>query len=63
MTGSAAAPHAEVDTLERAGLAKFGQAAAACLAGDRATAHRLVTEGLAERAAAQEPLDELLDGE
>jgi len=58
-----AAPHAQVDQLARAGVAKFEQGAVACLAGDRASAQRLVTEGLAERSTAQEPLDELLEGE
>jgi uncharacterized membrane protein YdfJ with MMPL/SSD domain len=58
-----AAPERRVDQLTRAGLAKFEQASRACLAGDRANAERLVTEGLAERAAAQESLDEVLDGE
>ena len=59
----AAAPHSKVDQLTRAGLAKFEQGAAACLAGNLATAERLVAEGLAERTAAQEPLDETLDGD
>ena len=63
MLGRVVAPHARVDTLARAGLAKFEQGAVACLAGDRGSAQRLVTEGLAERTAAQEPLDELLEGE
>jgi hypothetical protein len=63
MLKGAAAPHPKVDQLSRAGLAKFDQGAAACLAGDLATAERLVAEGLAERTAAQEPLDEVLDGD
>jgi hypothetical protein len=58
-----AAPHPKVDQLARAGLAKFEQGATACLAGDLANAERLVAEGLAERAAAQEPFDETLDGD
>jgi hypothetical protein len=63
LSNMAAAPHPKVDQLTRAGLAKFKQGAAACLAGDLATAERLVSEGLAERTAAQEPLDETLDGD
>jgi hypothetical protein len=59
----AAGPDSKVDQLSRAGLAKFEEGAAACLAGDLATAERLVAEGLAERTAAQEPLDETLDGD
>ena len=58
-----AAPDPQVDLLMRAGLAKFEQGAAACLAGDIATAERLVAEGLAERAAADEPLIDVLEGE
>jgi len=58
-----AAPDPNVDELARAGLVKIEQGAAACLAGDLATAERLVAEGLAERTAAQEPLDETLEGE
>jgi hypothetical protein len=58
-----AAPHPKVDQLARAGLTKFEQGAAACLAGDLANAERLVAEGLTERAAAQEPFDETLDGD
>ena len=42
---------------------KIEQAAAACLSGDVAGAHRLAAEGLAERADAQLPLDEALEGE
>ena len=57
------APHAEVDRLARAGLVKFEQGADACLGGDLAAARRLVSEGLAERTAAAEPLDETLDGD
>ncbi|MCW2810373.1 MAG: hypothetical protein JWP61_831 [Friedmanniella sp.] len=59
----AAAPHPKVDELTRAGLAKFERGATACAAGDLATAEGLVAEGLAERTAAQEPLDETLDGD
>ena len=53
----------EIDAAARAGLAKFGQAAAACLAGDVPAAERLVGEGLVERTTAQDRLDALLDGE
>jgi hypothetical protein len=56
-------PRPEINTAARAGLAKFVQAASACLAGDVPTAERLVSEGLAERTAAQQQLDELLDNE
>jgi hypothetical protein len=56
-------PRPEIDTAARAGLAKFGQAAAVCLAGDVPTAERLVGEGLVERTTAQDRLDALLDGE
>lgn len=57
------APHAEIDELARAGQAKLTQAAAACLAGDLPTTQQLVTEAMAERAAASLPLDEALEGE
>jgi hypothetical protein len=57
------APQAEVDLLARAGLVKFEQGSQACLAGDMTAAKRLVGDGLAERAAAAEPLDETLDGD
>jgi hypothetical protein len=57
------APHAETDALARAGLDKIGRGAAACLAGDLATARRLISEGLAERADASLLLDEVLEGE
>src|SRR5215217_6536667 len=63
MSALSRAPHARVDELARAGLAKFEQGAAACLAGNLAEGERLVREGLAERTAATEPLDETLDGE
>ena len=53
----------EIDAAARAGLATFERAAAACLAGDVPAAERLVGEGLAERTAAQDRLDALLDGE
>ena len=58
-----AAPDAQVDQLARAGLVKFEQGALACLTGDITSGLRLITEGLAERTAAQEPLDEVLEGE
>ena len=57
------APVARVDELARAGLDKIEQAATACLAGDVAGAERLAGEGLAERADAQLPLEEVLKGE
>jgi hypothetical protein len=44
-------------------LDKIEQAATACLAGDAAGAERLAAEGLAERADAQLPLEEVLEGE
>jgi hypothetical protein len=44
-------------------LDKIEQAATACLAGDVAGAERLAAEGLAERADAQLPLEEVLEGE
>jgi hypothetical protein len=53
----------KVDAAAQAGMAQFAQAATACLAGDVAGAQRLVREGLAARADAQETLDELLEGE
>ena len=57
------APIARIDELARAGLDKIEQAATACLAGDAAGAERLAAEGLAERANAQLPLEEVLEGE
>jgi uncharacterized protein YoxC len=57
------APDARIDELARAGLDKIEQAATACLAGDVAGAQRLAAEGLAERADAQLPLEEALEGE
>jgi hypothetical protein len=57
------APVAKIDDLARAGLDKIEQAATACLAGDAAGAERLAAEGLAERADAQLPLEEVLEGE
>jgi hypothetical protein len=56
-------PRPEIDTAARAGLAKFGQAAATCLAGDVPAAERLVADGLVERTTAQDRLDAILDGE
>ena len=56
-------PRPQIDATARAGLAKYSQAAAACLAGDIPTAERLVGEGLLERTTAQDRLDALLDGE
>jgi hypothetical protein len=56
-------PRPDIDAAARAGLAKFGQAAEACVAGDIPTAERLVGEGLVERTAAQDRLDAILDGE
>jgi len=53
----------KVDAAAQAGIAQFAQAATACLAGDVAGAQRLVRDGVAARADAQEPLDELLEGE
>lgn len=63
MSGQAKAPNAQVDALARAGLTKIEQGAAACVAGDAGGGKRLITEGLAERTAATEPLDETLEGE
>jgi hypothetical protein len=57
------APVARIDELARAGLDKIEQAVTACLAGDVAGAERLAAEGLAERADAQLPLEEVLEGE
>jgi hypothetical protein len=57
------APVARIDELARAGLDKIEQAATACVAGDAAGAQRLASEGLAERADAQLPLEEVLEGE
>ena len=57
------APVARIDELARAGLDKFEQAAAACVAGDVAGAERLAAEGAAQRADASLPLDEALEGE
>jgi hypothetical protein len=61
--GPVPGPRPEIDATARAGLEKFGQAAAACLAGDVPTAERLVGEGLVERITAQDRLDALLEGE
>jgi hypothetical protein len=58
-----AAPDVAVDQLTRVGLPKFEAAATACMARDIPTAERLVAEGLAERTAVQETLDETLEGE
>jgi hypothetical protein len=63
MVARGKAPNPDVDSLARAGLAEFEQGANTCLTGDLDTAQRLVAEGLAERAAAAEPLDETLDGD
>jgi uncharacterized protein YoxC len=57
------APVARIDELARAGLDKIEQAATACLDGDVAGAERLAAEGLAQRADAQLPLEEVLEGE
>jgi hypothetical protein len=58
-----AAPDPKVGTLAQAGLDRFKEATAACLTGDHTTSYRLVAEGLAERSAATEELDESLEGE
>jgi hypothetical protein len=63
LNAQGAAPVARIDELARAGLDKIEQAATACLAGDVAGAERLASEGLAERADAQLPLEEVLEGE
>jgi len=56
------APHPRLDELARAGLASFEEGAAECLEGDYPDAVQLVTQGLAERTAAQDDLDALLQG-
>ena len=58
----AAAPSAPVDQLTRAGLARFTDGAKACLAADVPTAIAAVKAGLAERAAALDALDAVLEG-
>jgi hypothetical protein len=58
----AAAPSTSVDTLTRAGLPKFTDAAKACLAGNIPAAITGVNAGLAERANALNALDDVLDG-
>jgi hypothetical protein len=58
----AAAPSTSVDALTRAGLAKFTEAAKACLAGNIPAAISGVNAGLAERANALNTLDDVLDG-
>lgn len=63
MAGPAKAPNARVDTLARAGLRKIEQGAANCVAGDPVGGKQLITQGLAERTAATESLDETLEGE
>lgn len=61
--GIGAAPDRKVNTLAHAGLSKFAQAATACLTGDQTSSYRLAAQGLAERSAASEELDETLEGE
>jgi hypothetical protein len=61
--GAVPSSRPEIDTVARAGLATFERAAAVCLAGDVPGAERLVSQGLAERTAANDRLDALLDGE
>jgi hypothetical protein len=56
-------PAAELDAALRAGLASFRQGAAACLHGDLAGARALVATGLAERTAAADQIDDMLDGD
>ena len=56
-------PSAPLDVQVRAGLDTFVKAATTCLAGDLATAEQLVAQGLGERAAVSEQIDELLDGD
>jgi len=58
----AGAPSAQLDQLTRAGLAKFTDGAKACLAGDVPGAITTVKAGLAERAAALDALDDVLEG-
>ena len=58
----AGAPSAQLDQLTRAGLAKFTEGAKACLAGDVPAAITTVKAGLAERAAALDALDNVLEG-
>ena len=58
----AGAPSAQLDQLTRAGLAKFTDGAKACLAGDVPGAITTVKAGLAERAAALDALDNVLEG-
>jgi len=50
------------DQLTRAGLARFTDGAKACLAADVPTAIAAVKAGLAERAAALDALDAVLEG-
>ena len=58
----AGAPSAQLDQLTRAGLAKFTDGAKACLGGDVPGAITTVKAGLAERAAALDALDNVLEG-
>lgn len=56
-------PSTPLDNLVRSGLATFVKAATTCLAGDLPAAEQLVAQGLAERAAVSEQIDETLDGD
>jgi hypothetical protein len=56
-------PSTPLDALVRTGLDTFVKAATTCLAGDLPTAERLVAQGLAERTAVSEKIDETLDGD
>ena len=56
-------PNARLAVPVAAGTAKFVEGAAVCLRGDLARAQQLIVEGLAERTAAQDQIDGILEGE
>lgn len=56
-------PAAGLDAPVRAGIDKFELGAAACLKGDLPQAEQLMAAGLADRAAAQDQIDAILDGD
>lgn len=63
LLGGPHSPASALDAPVNAGIAQFQQAAQACLHGDFAGMHKLLDDGAGQRAAAQDAIDEILDGD
>lgn len=56
-------PASALDAPVNAGIAQFAQAAQACVRGDFPAMRKLLDDGAAQRANAQDAIDEILDGD